>query len=512
MTRSTEHTHGRVAYPANEYFTAIILTVLVTAISWPIEPIIGHAAVALFYLLLVVIAGLKLARGPVLLVATSGALLWDYLFNPPHFTLLPLDLQDTMLLATFFAVAIAMGHLTSQLRVKEMMERKKERRTAALYELVKQAGLAPDLDSGLGAAVRLTEMLFDVRAAILLRRADNSLASETHPASSFSISGKEYDAVARAFKDHMSTGKFTSVLSDFEAIYLPLQAGTDVMGVLAVEPSAKATLDFSEKELLEAFAVLIGTILQKEHLFQGMQQAEMRATTERLQLQRALLQSVSHELKTPLSAVQAGIEALAREVGGLRSQATLLESQLALRRLRRVINNLLDMTRIDSGVIHANLDWCDVAELVQASVDIVADSIGENPIVINLDDGLPLVRVDQALLEQCLCNLLLNASAHCAAGAKITLQARIAHHQLILSVLDEGRGISEVDLPRIFGAFQRGAAATPGGTGLGLAIVEGFVQAHGGSVTATNRPSGGAEFNITIPVEMLKPEVMERLA
>ena len=255
MTRSTEHTRGRVAYPSNEYFTAIILTVLVTAISWPIEPIIGHAAVALFYLLLVVIAGLKLARGPVLLVATSGALLWDYLFNPPHFTLLPLDLQDTMLLATFFAVAIAMGHLTSQLRVKEMMERKKERRTAALYELVKQAGLAPDLDSGLGAAVRLTEMLFDVRAAILLRRADNSLASETHPASSFSISGKEYDAVARAFKDHMSTGKFTSVLSDFEAIYLPLQAGTDVMGVLAVEPSAKATLDFSEKELFSVSSV-----------------------------------------------------------------------------------------------------------------------------------------------------------------------------------------------------------------------------------------------------------------
>jgi len=512
MTRSTEHTHGRVAYPSNEYFTAIILTVLVTAISWPIEPIIGHAAVALFYLLLVVIAGLKLARGPVLLVATSGALLWDYLFNPPHFALLPLDLQDTMLLATFFAVALAMGHLTSQLRLKEMMERKKERRTAALYELVKQAGLAPDLDSGLGAAVRLTEMLFDVRAAILLRRADNSLASETHPASSFSISGKEYDAVARAFKDHTSTGMFTSVLSDSGAIYLPLQAGTDVMGVLAVEPSAKATLDFSEKELLEAFAVLIGTILQKEHLFQGMQQAEMRATTERLQLQRALLQSVSHELKTPLSAVQAGIEALGREVGGLRSQAALLESQLALRRLRRVINNLLDMTRIDSGVIHANLDWCDVAELVQASVELVADSIGENPIVINLDDGLPLVRVDQALLEQCLCNLLLNASAHCPAGAKITLQARIADHQLILSVLDEGRGISEVDLPHIFGAFQRGAAATPGGTGLGLAIVEGFVQAHGGSVTATNRPLGGAEFKITIPVEMLKLEVMERLA
>src|SRR5580765_4957346 len=111
-----------VTFPQNEYWTAIILTVLVTVISWPIEPITGHAVVALFYLFLVVIAGLRLGRGPVLLVATSGALLWDYLFNPPHFAFFPLDLQDAILLATFLAVALAMGHLTSQLRLKEMVE------------------------------------------------------------------------------------------------------------------------------------------------------------------------------------------------------------------------------------------------------------------------------------------------------------------------------------------------------------------------------------------------------
>jgi two-component system sensor histidine kinase KdpD len=106
----------------------------------------------------------------------------------------------------------------------------------------------------------------------------------------------------------------------------------------------------------------------------------------------------------------------------------------------------------------------------------------------------------------------LNASAHSAVGAKIKIRARVADQQLFLSVLDEGRGISEADMPRIFAAFQRGAAAIPGGTGLGLAIVEGFVQAHGGSVSAANRPSGGAEFMIKIPVETLRSEVLERLA
>ena len=502
-----------VTFPQNEYWTAILLTVLVTVISWPIEPITGHAVVALFYLLLVVIAGLRLGRGPVLLVATSGALLWDYLFNPPHFAFFPLDLQDAILLATFLAVALAMGHLTSQLRLKEMVERKRERRTAVLYELVQQAGLAPDLDSGLRAAIRLTETLFGVRAALLLRRADDTLASEAHPASSFSIAEKEYGAASAAFKDRAPTGKFTATLSDSEAIHLPLHAGADAMGVLSILPPSRGSLDLSERELLEAFAVLIGNILQKEHLLQGIKQAEMRAAAERVQLQRTLLQSVSHELKTPLSAVQAGLEALRREVGdGPRSQAALFESQQALRRLRRVINNLLDMTRIESGVVHANLDWCDVAELIQAGTDLAADGIGENPVAIELDDNLPLVRVDQPLLEQCLCNLLLNASAHSAIGAKIEIRARVADRQLFLSVLDEGRGISDADMPHIFAAFQRGAAATPGGTGLGLAIVEGFVQAHGGSVSAANRPSGGAGFMIKIPVETLKHEVLERLA
>jgi len=502
-----------IASPQNEYWIAIALTVLVTVVSWPIEPITGHAAVALFYLLLVVVAGLRLGRGAVLLVAISGGLLWDYLFNPPHFAFFPLTLQDTILLATFLAVGLAMGHLTSQLRLKEIMEGKRERRTAALYELVQQAGLAPDLDSGLSAALRLTETLFGVRAALLLRQPDDGLAEKSFLTSSFSLDAKERRAAQWAFSHCAPAGKFTETLPDGQAIHLPLQAHAEVMGVLSVLPSRDTVLDSAEKELLEAFAVLIGNILQKEQLLQSIKQAEMCVAAERVQLQRALLQSVSHELKTPLSAVQAGLEALRREIGGSqRSQAAVFESQQALRRLRRVINNLLDMTRIESGVVHANLDWCDVGELIQAATDLAADGIGENRIVIELDNNLPLVRVDQALLEQCICNLLLNASAHSTVGGKIEIRAQVTGQQLFLSVLDEGRGISEADLPRIFAAFQRGATATPGGTGLGLAIVEGFAQAHGGSVSAANRPSGGAEFTIKIPVETLRAEVLERLA
>jgi two-component system, OmpR family, sensor histidine kinase KdpD len=502
-----------ISQSIREYVIAIVLTALVTLVSWPMEPITGHAAVALFYLLLVVIAGLTLGRGPVLLVATSGALLWDYLFNPPHFAFFPLTLQDTILLATFIAVALAMGHLTSQLRLKEMMERKRERRTAALYELVQQGGLAPDLDSGLRAAIRLTETLFGVRAALLLRRADDTLAWETHPASSFSITEKEYGKARAAFGGRAPTDRATAVPSDSEAIHLPLQAGAITMGVLSILPPLGSTLDLSERELLEAFAVLIGTILQKERLLQGIKQAEMRVAAERVQLQRALLQSVSHELKTPLAAVQAGVDALRKQIGEDEpSQTAIPDTQKALRRLHRVINNLLDMTRIESGVVHAKLDWCDVGELIQAAIDLAADGVLANPIKVHLEANLPMVRLDQALLEQCLSNVLLNAASNSPIGTNIVVQARIAANRLIVSVHDEGKGIPESELPHIFKTFYRGAGARPGGTGLGLAIVDGFVRAHGGSVKAANKEPHGAEFEITIPVETLQPEILERLA
>jgi two-component system, OmpR family, sensor histidine kinase KdpD len=502
---------GRGTALLNEYIIAIILTVLVTAASAVLEPLTGYLAIALLYLLLVVAVGIKLHRGPVLLVAASSALVWDFFFIPPRFNLHIANLNDLAMFSMFFVVAIAMGHLTSQLRLSEVAERRRQQHTAALYDLVHQAGLAPDLDTGLRAALGLTETVFGARASLLLRLSDHSLATESYPSSSFPLDEKEQSAAAWAFSHRMPAGKFTDNRPESEAVHLPLQADREVMGVLSILPPPEITFDLAERELLETFAVLIGTILEKEHLLQGLKQAEILQASERLQ--RALLQSVSHELKTPLSAVQVGIDALAKEVVNReRSQTTLREIQQALRRLHRVINNLLDMTRIESGVIHPKLDWCDTGELIRAAIDLAADGISGNPVTIEADRNLPIVKIDQALLEQCLCNLLLNAASNSRPGAKIIIRARVADGRLILSVLDQGKGISEADLPHIFETFHRGANASPGGTGLGLAIVDGFVRAHGGSVSATNRDPRGAEFVITIPVETLKPDALESFA
>jgi two-component system sensor histidine kinase KdpD len=502
---------GGGATPPIEYLAAIYFTALVTGASFVIEPLTGYLAVAPLYLLLVVALGIKLRRGPVLLVAASSALAWNFFFIPTRFSLHIAKIDDLMMFAMFFVVAVAMGHLTSRLRLNEMAERKRAQRTAALYELVQEAGLAPDLDKGLRAAIGLTETLFGVRVALSLRSPDNTLSAETHAASSFSVDEKEYRVAAWAFRHRLPAGKFTDNRPESEAMHLPLQARADVMGVLSISPPQGTILGPAEIELLKAFAMLIGTILEKDHLLQGVKRAEILSASERLQ--RALLQSVSHELKTPLSAVRTGIDALAKEAGkGERNETTLREIQLAVRRLHRVINNLLDMTRVESGVIHPMLDWCDVGELIQAAIDLASDGISDRSIVIEADKNLPIVKVDQALLEQSLCNLLLNAASNSKPKTKIIIGARVADGRLILSVLDEGNGIPELDLPHVFETFRRGAEAPPGGTGLGLAIVDGFVRAHGGSATAANRQQRGAEFVIAIPIETLQPDVLESFA
>jgi two-component system sensor histidine kinase KdpD len=487
----------------NEYVLAGIAIGLVTALSFAIAPFTGYESVALLYLLLVVALGLRARRGTVLTVAAASALLWNFVFIPPRLTFYIDKVEDGMMFAMFFVVAVAMGHLTSRLRRSELAERRRERRTAALYELAHQAAFASDLETGLAAAVALIESLFGAPAALHLRRKDHSLSPDAHAASTLALSADERREAALVFQRGRASGGAA-------VWHFPLQGRTAVMGVLSIRLAAEKAIDADEKELLEAFAVLIGLTLEKEHVVEALRRAEVLEASERLG--RTLLESVSHELKTPLAALQTGVDALAhRTHDDARVMATIHEMQTALRRQHRAINNLLDMNRIQAGVVHPKLDWCDLGELAQAAIDLGGEALADHAIAVDVGGDFPMVKADPFLLERCLANLLLNSAAHSAAGAPITIRARMNNGELRLSVEDEGTGVPPADLPRIFEPFYRGTNSRPGGTGLGLAIVDGFACAHGGTVEARNRPAGGTEFVLRIPVEILQAHVLEGL-
>jgi two-component system sensor histidine kinase KdpD len=230
-------------------------------------------------------------------------------------------------------------------------------------------------------------------------------------------------------------------------------------------------------------------------------------TEESERLHRTLLDSVSHELKTPLAVISAATEGLdtqLKDTGLPLSQTFLGEIKAANRRLDRIVTNLLDMTRIDSGRMPLNLEWGEVGELLESAVSQVENEVSRERVRIAVPDGLPLVRLDYGLMEQALCNLLVNAAEHGPAGTPIEMSAQLDGGTLQLRVRDHGAGLTPGEEKKVFEKFYRGTQARPGGTGLGLSIVQGIARAHRGEIDAENDPAGGAMFTIRVPVETEK--------
>jgi len=246
-------------------------------------------------------------------------------------------------------------------------------------------------------------------------------------------------------------------------------------------------------------------VLDRQHLRDEEHAADLVAESERLS--KTLLNSVSHELKTPLAALRAVADGLE---GNPEDRAMALrEFHTALHRLNRVVNNLLNMTRLEAGSVQPRLDWCDVTELCAAAVDLVGDTLADHRLERDIQANLPLVKMDQALIEQALANLLVNAAMHTPPGTEVILRAYLENGRLHLTVLDRGPGLPRDDVESLFAKFARGPSAPAGGSGLGLAIARGFARAHGGDAIARQRDGGGAEFTIVLPVEILDTSTHE---
>jgi two-component system sensor histidine kinase KdpD len=251
-------------------------------------------------------------------------------------------------------------------------------------------------------------------------------------------------------------------------------------------------------------------VLDRQRLRDAGQQAKLVTESERLS--KTLLNSVSHEIRTPIAVIGNAAGNLCEPQHGTLNdfqQSMVGEIQEASKRLNRLVGNLLNMTRLESGHIRPKLDWCDVADLIQATLKEIERDMSRNKVSIEVSRGLPLVRMDFVLMQQALTNLLLNTSVHAPPGTAVQVRAAIESDVLLLTVSDGGPGLPLDVVPYIFDKFYRAPSAPAGGTGLGLAIVKGFVEAQGGQVQAENKPSGGAQFTIRLPVSKPPPVLGE---
>ena len=259
-------------------------------------------------------------------------------------------------------------------------------------------------------------------------------------------------------------------------------------------------------------AITVGSLTAqlkaREHLA-----AQVQLAQESERLRKTLLDCVSHELKTPLAAIGAASQELSRVAPNIQDPQMLkdLASEIrdGSRRLNRVVDSLLDMNRLESGVIRPRREWCDVRELLQSAVDIERESINGRDIRLDVPEEIPLALVDHTLIEQAVAKLLANAGSHTPARLPIEIDAEYTNDHLLISVSDRGPGIPIEATDRLFEKFYRGDNRKTGGLGLGLSIARGLIEAHGGKLTAENRDGGGARFTIRLPVRVTDMNGME---
>jgi two-component system sensor histidine kinase KdpD len=486
-----------------QYAFSLLVVALTTLLNAVLDRYtsIGYRALALNFLLVIVLLALFVGRGPILMSATVSALAWDYFFVPPQFTFWISGFNDVMMFIMYFVVAVVMGQLIARFRSQEKAERRREERTTSLYLLTRELADAITLEQIVKVVVQHIGKSFQAEVAVLLAEPNGLLSEKPFDGSTLIMTDKEMSVATWVFRHKQRAGQFTDNLPLAGALYLPLNSATSILGVVGVRLPRANPPSLEQSNLLEAFIRQTALVIDRQRLHNAAQQSQLAAESERLS--KTLLDSISHELRTPIAAITSAATALSDTTLISRpgfSDALLSEIKEAVTRLNRLVGNLLDITRVESGHVKPKMDWCEAGDLINVTLKSLQRELAGHKVETVIAPAIPLVRMDFVLMEQALTNLLLNAAFHTALGTPIQVSARADRNELVLAVADKGHGIPPEALTKIFEKFYRAPGTQTGGTGLGLSIVKGFVEAQGGRVSAENQPGGGAVFKLFLPI------------
>jgi len=483
----------------NQYLAATVSIVFTAVICFLLKGIIGYQVVSFALLFVVSILAFFFGTGPILAAATLSSLIWDYFFIPPPYTLHVEKPEDMLMLSMFFIIALLSGVLTSRVRHQEQKIRIREERTHALYQLAKELSSASGIDDVLTLSVRDIRKYFRLESSIILKDESGQLEKTIRHETPLIFSENEISIAEWTFRHSAKAGKFTDTLPTGNFTFYPLKGNNDNVGVIAVQHPKVFTQ--GEDQFWEGFLPQISGKIEREFLRSAARNAYILNESDKLY--KTLFNSISHELRIPVSTIMGASDALiAKDYAPEIRSALYHEINVASIRLNRLIENLLNMSRLDSGRISPHLDWCDLHDLINKVTQTLSVELKQFTVHCVLSDDMPLVKLDFGLMEQVLHNLLLNATQHAPEGSNIRVKFFYDNGFLMIQVMDRGPGFSATDLGMVFNKFYRGELAVAGGTGLGLSIVKGFVEAHNGTITAENRINGGARFTIKIPTEI----------
>lgn len=475
---------------------------LCTGFNLLVFPYFPLSNLVMLYLLTVVTIATLSERGPTIFASITSVLAFAFFFVPHYNSFLPANTEFFLTLVVMLLVTTLISNLTMRVRHQAKVARQQEWQATALYEMNQTLTGKTDLEELLQAAAGQISGLFDTRVSILLPDAGKKLLVRAGiPLLPEDV--REGLVANWVFKHGHLAGAGTQTLPEVKWLYLPLiTSNGQVLGVLRLERrSSVKSLEVEYLRLLEALSSQIALAIEREFLSRQTRQAQVQVETE--QLRNTLLSSVSHDLRTPLTVIAGSASSLLESEDNL-DQDTKQELAQNIydeaRRLDRLVHNLLEISRLQSGEIKINLEWHVLEEVLGCALSQLDGQLRNHPVHLTLPQDLPLVPMDALLMERVFINLLENAGKYTPAGTPIEVVGGIAGPELRLVIADRGPGLPPGQEEKIFEKFYQGQPGTNRGAGLGLAICRSIVEAHNGRIIARNRPGGGAEFSFTLPV------------
>jgi two-component system sensor histidine kinase KdpD len=482
------------------YATAVAAVAVATGLAWLMAPVSELSNVVMVYLLGIVVVAMRTGRGPSLLAAVLSVAAFDFFFVPPQFTFAVSDVRYLLTFLVMLIVGVVISGLTVRTRAQAEAAEHREQQTAALYAMSRQLAGTRGVDALLQVAVQHVAEVFRSRIVVLLPGDAGGLAP--WPGGQFEVDANDLGVGRWVFEHRQPAGLGTATLPGASALYVPLVGSAGAVGVLGVRPPDRHAMDEPERlHQLETFAGQTALALERARLAEETQAAQVRIETERLR--NSLLSSVSHDLRTPLTAITGAVSTLIQDGPRLddTTRRELLDSvHEEAERLNRLVQNLLEMTRLESGAVQLRKELHPPEEVIGAALGRLGKRLVDRRVTTRVPSDLPLVPMDDVLIEQVLLNLLDNAVKYTPPGSPIEIIATATDQNLTIEVADRGPGLPAGDVEKVFEKFYRVDRAAAGGAGLGLAICRGIVQAHGGRIWAQNLPGGGVAFLFTLPL------------
>jgi len=486
-----------IARSLSGYLGAIILVALASLLCEAVRTSLAPTNMVMMYLLAVVLAATRLGLRPAIMTALLSVLAFNFFFIPPRFSL---RVYDTDYLVTFFAlfvVGVVISSLIARIQEKVVEVRQQEARANSLYSLTRDLSVSGD---GKAIGEALSRAVFHnlgSKLTVLLDR--HGSLDQVTDTSALQLDEGNIEIVSWVMKSGRRAGAGTAAFQESSFMFVPIKSAAKTMGVMVIEQNGSSQAD--NLPLLEAFAGQAAMALERVHL--SLQAEESRFLREKNLLGQALLNSISHDLRTPLVTISGVLDSMLtddREFDPEQRRSMISTAAEEAGRLNRFVGSLLDMTRLEAGALSPRLNPCEIEEIIGCAVGAVEPRIGDHQILTSVDQDLPLVSVDLALLTQALVNLLDNAIKYSPPAADITMSARYDGTWVIIAVIDNGQGVPVGQEERIFDKFHRlEVPERSGGTGLGLSIAKGILDAHHGSITAANRPEGGLMVEVKLP-------------